>query len=524
MDYALPHPLGRPDEERIVGRALTILATSNFHPVTFDYPSLPMYLNAGALAVYAKSRFHDREDFLLEAAVRAPGLAFEVCRFLSVLLGVATVWAGAKLASTAYPERGIGLVTALLLATNYLLVRDARFATVDVATVFFVTLSLVFAVKAARDQTPSRYVAAGVFAGLATSSKYNAGLVVLGTVAAAWCGFREHRGKWGRNLALFGLALTVAFALTSPYALVSTRAVALGLRHHREFLYDRAGDRALFTHLSFTLPVGLGWPVYVAACLGFLRALRLRRPADLVLLAFFIPFFGVIGSVRMIFPRYVLPLVPILIVWAVDVSLSVLPRRRLALTALALAFSVPALYASIAFDRLAARKDTRVLASAWVRENVPRRTAIAVCRGYGAPDLNTDRRRPPAFDVRPIDCDVTAVRREAARFVVTHEHAALSAYSSVPETLRTWLREKARPLAVFRPFGEDPRVAPRFYPNDAFYLPFTGFRGVERGGPLITIWDLGETAAGGGRSGDLTRASLSRSMSADLDESAPRAY
>ena len=52
IDYGLPHPTSRPDEERIVGRAFAILSTGRFHPGDFTYPGLLKYLNALALAFY----------------------------------------------------------------------------------------------------------------------------------------------------------------------------------------------------------------------------------------------------------------------------------------------------------------------------------------------------------------------------------------------------------------------------------------------------------------------------------------
>ena len=44
---------------------------------------------------------------------------------------------------------------------------------------------------------------------------------------------------------------------------------------------------------------------------------------------------------------------------------------------------------------------------------------------------------------------------------------------------------------VFDPFRAESRVTPYFYERDAFYLPYAGFDALERGGPVITIWDLG---------------------------------
>jgi len=48
----------------------------------------------------------------------------------------------------------------------------------------------------------------------------------------------------------------------------------------------------------------------------------------------------------------------------------------------------------------------------------------------------------------------------------------------------------ARPLAEFRPFREGVSATPYFYVGDAFFLPFTGLRAMERGGPVVTVWAL----------------------------------
>ncbi len=69
MDYGLPHPTARPDEERIVGRAFHILATGDFRPGTRTYPGLMIYLDTLALAVYAwvgqlLGVYRERFDFL----------------------------------------------------------------------------------------------------------------------------------------------------------------------------------------------------------------------------------------------------------------------------------------------------------------------------------------------------------------------------------------------------------------------------------------------------------------------------
>jgi len=134
------------------------------------------------------------------------------------------------------------------------------------------------------------------------------------------------------------------------------------------------------------------------------------------------------------------------------------------------------------------------LASEWVAENLPRRSVILLCRGYGAPAINTDRRRPPAFEPKKIKCSTREVLAAGVRYLITHQHPQLRVFSKIPADLERWLVENARPMVVFDPFvqreGRKGARGPYFYTGDGFYLPLTGLDAMERGGPILTIWDL----------------------------------
>jgi 4-amino-4-deoxy-L-arabinose transferase-like glycosyltransferase len=506
LDYGLPHTLARPDEERIVGRAHHIFATGNFHPGSFAYPSLLIYLDTLALGVYfyiAKLFGHyDRTwDFLFEAAVTRPGLHYVICRAVTVVAGVLTVGATYQLGFRAYGSRGVGLLAAMALAACHLHVRDSHFGTVDIAMTLFVTVSLLFAVKAAEDPSVRHFVLAGAFAGFASSTKYNAGLVIVSLVAAAWINFRREKDSvGGKSLAaralLGAVAMVAAFALTSPYAVLRYPAVLADLARVKETIYVPGLEIALWQHLKVTFPAGLGWPFFVAALVGWCRAAWLRRPADVVLLTFLVPFSLHIATVQVVYPRYVLPLIPLAAVSAAELILAgmarVAPagrRERLLLFLAAIALVAPGLWSSIQFDLLAAKKDTRVLAAEWVARHLPPRSEILVCRGYGAPQINEDRRRPPAFLPQIIPCTKANVERASSNYLVTHEHSQLSSFSQVPASLSRWLDLNADLRVAFDPYRGRASDA-FFYRSDAFYLPFSGFQSFERGGPLVRVWQL----------------------------------
>ena len=509
MNYGVPHPTVRPDEERVVGRAHDILATLDLNPVAYTYPGLMIYLNALVLAVYAwigqlLGYYDGLFDFLFAVAVTRPGLHYLICRALTVALGVGTVGATFLLAREGYGSQTVGLVAAFCLATNYLHVRDSHFATVDVGTTFFVTMSLLYAVKASSRHRWRDYLLAGFFAGAAAAAKYNAGLVILGAGAACISGLVQGRKQnivMGKSSPLPRFLVAVAvmgigFALLSPYSLVHFEAAVRELAGVRRIL-NQGEERGLWVHLGVTFPAGFGWPLYLAAMVGIVRSAWLRRPTDLVLLAFVIPFFLLVADVRMVFPRYVLPLVPILSVLAAELVVSFLPSgRRVAVAVATIVLIGPGFRKSAQFDRLLARQDTRLLASEWVSENLPRRTAVLICPGYGAPVINADRRRPPAFQPQEIPCSLRAVLGAEADYLITHEHPVLRSSPPLPEDLAEFLEERAEVLARFDPFPSDFLGNAYYYRADGFYLPFSGLDSVERGGPKITIWKLARDEGG----------------------------
>jgi hypothetical protein len=65
-----------------------------------------------------------------------------------------------------------------------------------------------------------------------------------------------------------------------------------------------------------SLRCGLGVPLLLLSLLGLLPAGRRRTPGDWILFAFFAVYFGVAGLSTVRFARYMIPIVPVLCLWA----------------------------------------------------------------------------------------------------------------------------------------------------------------------------------------------------------------
>jgi 4-amino-4-deoxy-L-arabinose transferase-like glycosyltransferase len=499
MSYGLPHPMARPDEQKLVGRAVGMIRTGDLNPIEHTYPALLMYLQAAALLLWATlgpllGHHGGVKDFIADAVATDPGLPYRICRALSIAFGVATVAATYVLGLRVDGRRAVALLAALVVTTNYLHVRDSRWGTVDVTMTFFVTVSLIFAVQASESQRFRDYQAAGALAGLAAATKYNAGIVLLASAAAAVVGVARRRtapADAARRFAVAALTTILFFTLATPYSVRDWYATWEGFTVAVGMLYGVAGERAAGVHLRVTFPDGFGWPVCLAALFGAGRAAWRRDRRALVPVVFILLMFASMATVRWVFPRYLLPFVPPVAVLAAQATAVALDLSRPVLAAAAaLLLAGPGIWSSIQFDRVAARPDTRVLAAEWVGANVPGGSAILVCDNYGSPVLNGDARRRPAFRVHMIDCTPGPVAASGASYLVTSDHPQMPWFASVDPTLRRYLDDRARRLAVFDPFREGASATPYFYTGDAFFLPFTGLGAMERGGPVVTVWAL----------------------------------
>ena len=321
-------------------------ASGNPDPVSLPYPSFIVYLDVAALRLYYKvgeflGRYDRRLDMLFDMVVLRPRFHYRVARTVNLVFGVATVALVYLLATTTFQTRDTGWLAALLLGTSLLHVIYSRFATVDVVTTFLATAAVLFAVRAASSSKTSSYVVAGMFAGLAASSKYNAAVVVsalvLPVVAVLFGGEAKERTRSLSNLAVAGLVTVLVFAVTSPFVVLHYEEVYRFVTHMGRVLTDAPDELALWVHLRDTFPRGLGWPFFAAAVVGLGRAGWRRRPEDLALVGFAVVYFAAIAGARIVYPRYVLPLIPVLAAFAAESSvwLAARFRHRAAATAIA---------------------------------------------------------------------------------------------------------------------------------------------------------------------------------------------
>jgi len=516
----LPHLLTRPDEEVVL--FMTRIPASGSMDLSHEvyqygvYSSAYVFLSwawAEAAHVFLQAVGTFPPGDYLATLDQTPWRILLVLRGLSATAGVLSV---ALLMVFTRREMGAAasLVAGVVLATSFLHVRESHSAKPDALLVLGVVVALGVMAPLARRATLARAAGVGVAIGLAVSMKYPAVLLLV----PAWvlCMMGSSASGWRRivpgtamvvggtaALAFFGsspdvllneqtrLRVLSIVALVFP-ALVSESATQatqppsvpqgiVGFEHPEGIA---AGIQYYF---GFALRYGAGLVALVAVPLSFAWAFVSRQPLAVAAGVFGLASVALLGASPAVHSRYLTPIMPAVAI-VVAGAIAALGSRwtgagRFVVAGLTLLFVAEPLGRSIAYDRLIARTDSRVLAARWLEQNVPAGDKAAmlgtVFWGWGEPHV------PPGIELVRVAPGLESFRTAGVDWVIAHDHEVFS--SRVEPLALEELRPDFELAHRIEVFG-GPREATAYDPQDAYYVPMTGFGVVERPGPDVRIY------------------------------------
>ena len=239
------------DEGHVVQTVVGLLARNGWDPQWYGYPSLPIYLIAGLARafgpIYAWTQGHPLQADL----VRMPGGYYDVAEPAAVLmvgrLVTLTLALGVIVLAGLLARRSAGQVAgyyaAFLAAVLPALVIRSSIVIVDTYATFFVLLALL-CVSYVIDAKHRGWFAglAGIASGLAFTSKYNAGLVLLAVVATILLSRTTWRGKLAYS-ALAVSAAAISAVLSMPALMLRTAQVVSSIERQSEhYAVDAVGS------------------------------------------------------------------------------------------------------------------------------------------------------------------------------------------------------------------------------------------------------------------------------------------
>lgn len=327
--------------------------------------------------------------------------------------------------------KGVGLLAASFYATTVLPVQLSHFYAVDIMLNFFIWLSVWQLLVFYRKPTPKEAVKVGLFFGLALATKVSA-VVLLVSIGMAlvvdlfllmikfW---RQARASWWRKIwliiarggekriwkgivkklfllgGLIGGATGLSFFLFEPYAFFDFSTFWQQILEQRKMTSDPYVFPYTLQYVD-TLPylyqlknmvlwgMGLGGGlISLGGCLFYfwdlIRRLKIkgdydREAQELVIIAFALSYFLVVGSFAVKFMRYFLPVYPFLVLTGSYFLVTLLRKKKkrgLVLLSLGVFFHGAWL---IGFVSIYSRPHSRFQASLWINNQIPAGKTLAV--------------------------------------------------------------------------------------------------------------------------------------------------
>jgi 4-amino-4-deoxy-L-arabinose transferase-like glycosyltransferase len=296
INYDLPY-IYHPDEPVSINIIQNIIKTGDLNPHFFDYPSLFFYINALAYIPYyiigkLLGIFAWRGDILAPISfvmgVTKTQLPSSVMlgRIITVIFGVGTVGITYLIGRRLTGKVSVGLLAASLMTINFTNVSLSRFITPDTFVTFFAAAAFLGSVLIYQEGKTRWYIIAGLCVGLAASTKYNGGLIVIPLILAH---FLRHgkRALVNRNLYIALSMSVLGFLLGTPYALLDFPTFWSKLRldslHYATGHAGMEGD-TLRWYLNYAWRTG--GVIYILSILGIIQGIY-TRSKEIILLSIF---------------------------------------------------------------------------------------------------------------------------------------------------------------------------------------------------------------------------------------------
>jgi hypothetical protein len=430
------------------------------------------------------------------------------------------------------------MLAACFLAFAYLHVRDSHFGTTDVPVTFFLIASYVGMAAFWNVSSTRNSMVAGMFAGLAASTKYMGVLLwvpmALARLFTADTPRQPRSQTPNRSLVFFGLAFAAAFLAGTPYAPVEIARIRSDFAREVRAVWAMGYPlpSGWVYHLTCSLRYGLGLPLLGVSLLGCFVLFHRDWRKACFFLSFPLLYYVLMGKGNRDFVRYAIPLIPFLCVTAAIslAHLHALARRRLSegrssilVAAAAFLLLFPSLDSVARFDSLLARQDTRVAARRYVEQVVPAGSSLCeFSSAFGELELSPSgsqlKKLLESATGKSVQERVDRARWEEVRtgaragyelwqydsatkqfladgraalggpdFLIVEDSPLRFYPAKVPPEIRDLTHRSYVLKKSFLAYGALP-AGTIFNEMDALYLPYAGLGGYRRPGPNIFVY------------------------------------
>ncbi|OGH04525.1 MAG: hypothetical protein A2W22_05365 [Candidatus Levybacteria bacterium RBG_16_35_11] len=366
-----------PDERNVDMAVSRIIFFSQMNPKFFAYGGFSIYLyKAASLLV---SLVTNNSYWLLDW-----GSINLIGRFFSAFFSTLTIIPLYILTKKIADER-IGILTVFLYAFSVGSIQTAHFGvTESLISLIVVTISL-FSVLNFKKITLLKTVILGVIYGVGVATKTTSLIFLIIPVSALFCAWVAKKVGFLKMLNyffIFVLTSFIMFSIFSPYTFLSLNKFLESMNYESgvatgslPVVYTLQFDKTipyLFQIKNLIFQLG---PVAIFSILGFLFALVKvvkNKNKNFFILSFFpLIYFLYVGAWHTKFIRYMMPILPFLLIFASIFLFWVRAKKRWLGNLLIIFSMFTSLLWALAFFSIYINPQTRISASTWIYNNIP---------------------------------------------------------------------------------------------------------------------------------------------------------
>ncbi|MBI4395393.1 MAG: glycosyltransferase family 39 protein [Candidatus Omnitrophica bacterium] len=389
VGFGLPE-LYHADEPVIVNHALAY-GTGDLNPHFFKIPPLISYLLFFVYGVvYLIGRgigvFNELSDFG-HFFIGDPTFFYLIGRILfGIFIGTLTVYFFYRLIAKHFSKRD-AFLSSLLLAANFLHVRDSHYLYVDIPLLCLLVLSFIPILNILDRKSRNDYFLFGVLFGAAVAVKYNGIFVFIPFVTAHFARSKfKLSGFLDRNFWMSVFVAVITFVFLNPFSVIDSRFFLAEILAQGK----AEGPVGWMHHLAYSLLGGLGFLICGLAIFGVVTSFFDWNWKVGTLLSFLIVYYIVLALFSQPYDRYVLPVVPFLLFFAAlgirKISDKFKFNKRFFCMFVAIVL-LPSLVKVYLCNQIFLADDVRASSKKWIEENIPYGSKIALDSPFFMPRL-----------------------------------------------------------------------------------------------------------------------------------------
>jgi len=373
-----------PDERNIAAAVSRIHFFDQLNPKFFAYGSFPIYLYRMIGEAISEITHNNQWVYdwgKINLISRGSAAFFSSLTIILVYLIAQKIW-----------NKKVGLIAALFTSFTVSLIQTAHYGVTESLLVFWLMLILLLSLQLLEKQRLKDYLKIGLIIGLATATKVSAisfaiiplmSHLVISIQNRKRFKYLNYQGK----LVSLALILLVTFVFFSPYTFID-RVKFLESMNYESGVATGSLKVVYVLQFEKTFPYlyqlkNLIWQIGPVVLLGYLSflflipmAIKKKEKKLLTFLSFPLVYFLYVGSWHTKFIRYVVPLIPFFIISASWLILEIKKKWKFWGTITMFLALSSSLFWSLAFFSIYTKESTRITASRWIYQNIPKGAKI----------------------------------------------------------------------------------------------------------------------------------------------------